>query len=413
MAIGDRLADAAANLNAATGKFLADVRAFDVGCGWYCDGWTSCRDWLKWRLGLSAGTAREYVRVATRLGELELVDGALQRGEISYCKARAITRAATAQTESYLVECAAHMTGSQLETLCSKLRSVGAPLVEATSRSIAKRETDDGMVRITITLRPEEAATIFSVIDSVAKRRIAPCREPDTGDDRAAASAEASKPVPRGFDRVDALMEIVEAVARGEAVQRVPTELVVAIGAEALAGGDVEDIEKVGVTRDGAALSMAVVRKLACDCGVVAVVEDGAGNPLKVGRKYRTVSGAIKRALAKRDPTCQFPGCDHRAFLAGHHIDHWLDGGPTDLENLVNLCTAHHAIVHEQDLDIVLSADRPPEFRDRWGRLLAATPTLRSTRDLEPSERAVRCEIDGGPVDYGLIVAEALREPSR
>ena len=307
------------------------------------------------------------------------------RGEMSYCKARAITRVANEETEAYLVECAGYMTGAQLETLCSKLRSVGAEPVAKERRYATRRELDDGSVCVAFRMRPEEAAMVWSVIESVGKR----------------VSAETGE----GFDRVDALVAMAEGVARGDEM-RVPTELVVSVGAEALAGGG-DAIEQVGLVGESA-ISMAVVRKLACDCGVVAVVEDAAGNPLKVGRKYRTVSGALKRALAKRDPVCQFPGCDHRVFLAGHHIDHWVDGGVTESGNLVNLCTSHHTIVHEEAIAVTLFDDRLPEFRDRWGELLVAAPALRTSGALATS-RGLRCEVDGGPVDYGLIVDEVCR----
>ena len=30
-----------------------------------------------------------------------------------------------------------------------------------------------------------------------------------------------------------------------------------------------------------------------------------------------------------------------------HHIRHWIDGGPTVVENLVPLCLRHHFMVHE------------------------------------------------------------------
>jgi HNH endonuclease len=35
-------------------------------------------------------------------------------------------------------------------------------------------------------------------------------------------------------------------------------------------------------------------------------------------------------------------------WIDGHHIIHWADGGPTELENLVSLCRPHHRAVHEQ-----------------------------------------------------------------
>jgi hypothetical protein len=41
---------------------------------------------------------------------------------------------------------------------------------------------------------------------------------------------------------------------------------------------------------------------------------------------------------------------------------HWIDGGPTDLDNLVLLCTLHHNVVHHHGWDIELGADRLPDF---------------------------------------------------
>jgi HNH endonuclease len=40
-----------------------------------------------------------------------------------------------------------------------------------------------------------------------------------------------------------------------------------------------------------------------------------------------------------RDGGGVFPGCDRPlAWCEAHHIQHWLDGGPTDLANLALLC---------------------------------------------------------------------------
>jgi hypothetical protein len=36
-----------------------------------------------------------------------------------------------------------------------------------------------------------------------------------------------------------------------------------------------------------------------------------------------------------------------RRFTQAHHIVWWRNGGPTDLENLVLVCTFHHKLVHE------------------------------------------------------------------
>ncbi|MHB8295574.1 MAG: HNH endonuclease signature motif containing protein [Acidimicrobiales bacterium] len=54
----------------------------------------------------------------------------------------------------------------------------------------------------------------------------------------------------------------------------------------------------------------------------------------------------MRRALARRDGHCCYPGCEIRR-TEGHHIRHWADGGPTSLDNLASLCSRHHHRHHE------------------------------------------------------------------
>ena len=61
------------------------------------------------------------------------------------------------------------------------------------------------------------------------------------------------------------------------------------------------------------------------------------GELLDVGRRTRTISPALRRALAARDRQCRFPGCQKRRCDA-HHLEHWAAGGATALDNLVLLC---------------------------------------------------------------------------
>ena len=111
----------------------------------------------------------------------------------------------------------------------------------------------------------------------------------------------------------------------------------------------VRTVVTVAPSADGAAS--------AADGSVPAGVDRGRGDgfvstratPLSVGRATRTVPAHIRTALHLRDHGCRFPGCDAPpAWTDGHHIIHWADGGPTELENLVSLCRRHHRAVHEQ-----------------------------------------------------------------
>jgi hypothetical protein len=88
----------------------------------------------------------------------------------------------------------------------------------------------------------------------------------------------------------------------------------------------------------GSVIAPDTVRRLACDASIVPLIESARGEPLAIGRRTRTISPAMRRALKRRDGGCRFPGCTNTRFVDGHHIEHWADGGETRLDNLVLLC---------------------------------------------------------------------------
>lgn len=116
------------------------------------------------------------------------------------------------------------------------------------------------------------------------------------------------------------------------------------------------------ITETGTVLGAADLRRIACDTGVIPVVMGGPGEVLDVGRAKRTIPPAIRRALIARDQGCVWPGCDRAPIHCdGHHIQHWLDDGPTSLVNLALLCHSHHQRLHEYNLVLHLpTAPAPP-----------------------------------------------------
>jgi len=104
-------------------------------------------------------------------------------------------------------------------------------------------------------------------------------------------------------------------------------------------------------------------RMAACDCLMLPVVLNAAGEPLDVGRLRRFVTPGQRRALNIRDGGCAFPGCHRRPKgCHAHHIHHWADGGRTDLRNLVLLCGFHHRLIHHGEWGVRMAADGLPEF---------------------------------------------------
>ena len=174
--LGDEIAELAAHLDAATHRLLTLIRRFDEAGGWADQGALSCAHWLSWRIGLDLGAAREHVRVARSLADLPHVDVALSRGRISYSKVRAITRVATPATEASLLEMARSSTASQLERICRGYRlamrnvSNECPEDEPDRRWVRERETDEGLVRFDVQLRPDEAAIVRRALEAAMER---------------------------------------------------------------------------------------------------------------------------------------------------------------------------------------------------------------------------------------------------
>src|ERR1041384_6847989 len=109
--LGEDIAALAMRRHAATYELLVMLRQFDSQGGWG-NGFLSCAHWLSWRTGIDMGAAREKVRGARALAVLPRLSGALQRGEVSYAKVRALTRVATPQNEERLLQLAYYATAS-------------------------------------------------------------------------------------------------------------------------------------------------------------------------------------------------------------------------------------------------------------------------------------------------------------
>jgi uncharacterized protein DUF222/HNH endonuclease len=95
-------------------------------------------------------------------------------------------------------------------------------------------------------------------------------------------------------------------------------------------------------------ISSTAVQRMACDCSVTRVLLSQESVTIDVGRTKRVIDGGLRKALKIRDGYCRWPGCERPAsYCDGHHLVHWVDGGPTDLDNVVLLCRRHHRMVHE------------------------------------------------------------------
>jgi hypothetical protein len=126
---------------------------------WADQGAKSPAHWLSWAIGMGASTAREHVRVALRLRDFPRLSEAFAKGELSYTKARAITRLAVPELEDLLLRFARHATGAQLEQIIAGFTAT------RTARALEEddpdprlgahwRYTEDGLVELRLVLEP-------------------------------------------------------------------------------------------------------------------------------------------------------------------------------------------------------------------------------------------------------------------
>ena len=400
--LADRIAELSARIQAATYELLVLIHQFDLREGW--SGFSSCAHWLSWRIGLAPGAAREKVRVARALADLPLLSDAMRRGVISYSKVRAVTRVATPETEQTLLDVALAGTAAHVEQVVRAWRRVDRTAEAAddrrrhASRVLHTWVDDDGMVVIRGRLAPEVGAVVRRALEAALdeQRRAAATREPGEPDpvDEAVGVAPSF-----GQRQADALGMVAEcALAGGLDGGTAGDRYQVVVHADSTTLAEDSDVPagtyppahaaaarpaaaSAVIRRGQAALeeaggihvSAATAQRLACDSAVVAMRHGPTGQVLDVGRKTRTISPALRRALAARDRQCRFPGCQARRCDA-HHIRHWAHGGATALDNLVLLCRRHHRAVHEEGFKVTVDQSGAAAFVRPDGRPLPAAP---------------------------------------
>ena len=125
-----------------------------------------------------------------------------------------------------------------------------------------------------------------------------------------------------------------------------------------------------GTLDTGAQLTPRTVRRLACDAQILAAVLGARSQVLDIARLTRVVPTATRRALVLRDRHCRRPGCRRPPTQChAHHLQHWADGGPTDLDNLVLLCDYHHREIHNDGWTLTPVPGAPPAFHPpHWAR---------------------------------------------
>lgn len=366
-ALGSRIVGLAGRMAAATCRWLLLVAEFDAREGCARFGLPSTARWLSHHCGIAHRTAVEHVRVARALADFPALATEMSAGRLSYTQVRAISRVPTDRTEqrvvSDLIELARYGSATQLETMVRGLRTVEdneRAAYDPPETYVRHGWTSRSHWQLNARLAPEDGTVVQTAIDTVARAE--------------------------GLTRPEALLRMAEiALAaindrddpprplRGDERAAVVVHLDAAAVERAATSGEPRSAERARpharIDR-GPGLSDSVVRRLLCAGRIRTVVQGARGNVRDLGRSHRVVTERQFRALLLRDGCCAHPGCESTAGLQAHHVVHWIDGGRTDLTNLLLLCARHHHAHHDGEFRIETGADGRFRFFRADGREL-------------------------------------------
>jgi hypothetical protein len=378
-ALGQVVLDCRQMINRIEGFSAEATRGFEKSGAYADDGALGIVPWLKDKAKLSGGDAAQHVQVARQLEQLPRTGEALARGEIGFQHAVAMAQtaehvgaAAVRKLETTLLKSASATDAGTFVGIVKDFEhrvDADSALAEANRahqrRYLSISEPVNGLARIEGQLVPEAASTIRSAIE--------PFMKPSKSDERTV-----------GQRMHDALVEALRqgrthrAGAETGSKPRLGdtgaprVQLVIKSSLDTLAA---IKGAPAGELQWGGTVPAETVRRLACDSAITRIT--GLGElEAEITHAARTTPPSTRRALVARDGHCVFPGCDRPPpWCQSHHLKFWGDGGPTKIDNLALLCTAHHRKVHEEGWTL--------ERKDgRWlarPPLIVASPRSRST----------------------------------
>ena len=333
---------------------LAGVRTETVTALAARDGEARAAEVLRRDLKQSRGGAKREIQFAGRLADLPGTAGALADGAITPQHARAIADAAahTPVDEAELLAAAekepadvfAHTVRGHVNE-----RSAGEDFEERRRRQRAQREANikrqsDGMYKLFGTFDPVAGARIEIALAAMANKLW-----------HANDAKNRATPAQRYADALETL------ITRQGAGKPQRATLVIVADYD-LVAGQLRDARLI----DGTPLAPSELLRLALDADILPALFDTKGQPLWLGHKYRHATTAQRIALAVRDKGCAVCGASN-SFCQAHHVIHWENGGPTDIDNLCLLCSdCHHKQIHELGAQLTrgpdgkLSLEPPP-----------------------------------------------------
>ena len=328
--------------NAIDGRIVEIVAEVDRDelCG--ATGARSVAALVAWKMGSSSGNAHTIATVARRLEEFPRCAQGMREGRLSLDQVGVIAARAGEGSDEHYAELARCATVNQLRTAV-KLEPRPEPDPQREPQPSITKTSDEEFTCWRIKLPHLDAAKFDAALASHRDALIAEWKLDRENHGR---PSDTAPPLP---GTVEAFMRLVEAGWDAEVARRPHghhTTVVVHV--------DVE--QRAAALHLGPVLTDAERRYLTCDA-TCEVWFERDGEVIGAGRATRQINRRLRRALEHRHPTCAVPGCGATRGLHAHHIRHWEDGGPTELDNLVLVCPYHHRLHHRGVITITGPAD--------------------------------------------------------
>ncbi|OBI78904.1 hypothetical protein A5664_17000 [Mycolicibacterium fortuitum] len=367
----EEVAELVGQRNAIDGRLVEIVAELDRDelCG--ATGARSIAALVAWKTGIAPRNAETVVAVARRLEQFPRCAQGMCEGRLSLDQVGVIAEHAADGSDEHYAELAASATVRQLRTAV-KLEPRPEPETRPEPERFISRTEADEHITWRIRLPRLDAAKLDTALQAHHDAVVTEWRRDHDID----GELKQAPPFP---DLVDAFMSLVEAGWDTEAARR-PHGLHTTVAVHL----NVED--RIAALHLGPVLSEDDRRYLFCDA-TCEVWFERQGQPVGVGRSTRTISRRLRRALEHRDRCCVVPGCGATRGLHAHHIVHWEDGGPTDLDNLVLVCPYHHRLHHRGGITITGPAHQLIVTDNTGKRLLGgslARPPTTAPPDVPP-----------------------------
>ncbi len=170
----DQIAALGSELNANQYRIVVLAAQFDTGMEWFRHGYANPATAIARALDIHTSTAREWIRVGHALDFLPGIGEAFANNNLSYAKARILTRWANPDNELVLLELAYDRTANRLTTAIANHVAGDETDSERDerhhgSRSVTGYTDADGMIVIRSVLPPSIGKPILETLNAIIK----------------------------------------------------------------------------------------------------------------------------------------------------------------------------------------------------------------------------------------------------